>query len=233
MLHTKDFAFIHFQKTGGMSMTRYLINAVDDPVTVFLAEKGIASTRRMPISEDRAAKLTCLVGNRHDAPALAIQAMQKHDLVVPPWAFVMIRHPVDLMLSYYKHIRKPRVWKHRGMSQDKMSGHVRYAMEHPFDAFARKIRFYGKPDDQLVKFFKPSGFGRLDVVPLERISEFLDLRFGDQKNFAGVELEHHNKSDEPRKVSEIDPDTRAYIRSIYPQTEAIYEAAMTTTWDKA
>lgn len=228
MICSEKFAFIHCQKTGGMSMTRYLVNVTDEPVTVFSHEKSHVQTRNMAVTPDRAEKLTCLSGERHEPPAQAIETLKRCNLPVPPWAFVMIRHPADLMMSFYKNLQKPRVWQHRGMTRKTVTGHVKLALENPFAEFCEKVRFYGRDDDQLAAFFEPHGFGRLDVVPLERISEFLEIRFGRNRNFAGIDLGHQNKSKSGTKA--MDPQVRAMICDTYPRLLATYEQACAARW---
>ena len=231
MILTPDFAFIHCEKTGGMSMTRYLVNAIDAPVSVVASAKSRQKTQKLCTTPERAAKVTSIDGPRHGKPADALRLIEDHGLPRPDWAFVMIRHPVDLMLSYYKHIRKPHVWKRRGLDPDNLTGHVKMAVDSDFDTFVRKAKFYAHDDDRLMQFFEPAGFSRLDVVPLERVVEYIDLRFSGQTNAQDTELEHRNKSKDPRRANDIDPETRAFIRQTYPRTEATYEAALEARWD--
>ena len=109
MIHTDDFAFIHFMKTGGMSVTRYLVNVADTPVHAFSELKSHPHTQGMAITPESAAKLTCVAGPRHADVPTAVKLIQDNGLTMPPVAFAMIRHPVDLMLSLYKHLQKPHV----------------------------------------------------------------------------------------------------------------------------
>lgn len=230
MIHTDSFAFIHLQKTGGMSMARYLVNALDDPVTSFSAKKSHQSTYNMAITQDRLSKLNCIEGDRHASPLEAISMMRKYDLRIPPWAFVVIRHPADLMLSYYNHLQKPKVWKHRGMTKDTVRGHVKVALENSFEKFCDSIMFYGKNDDELSLFFDKGEFSEFFVVPLSRAGDFTTNKFGGNANFSGVTLEHHNKSDNCLTIDQVDPSVRLKICKKYPKTLRVYEEACLTNW---
>lgn len=225
MLHTDKFVFIHVEKTGGMSMTRFLINAVDDPVTVFVPERAHDHAREMATTPEAAAKLTVLTGARHEKPWKAIQTLKEHNLSRPPFAFSVIRHPVDMMLSYYKHVQKAPVLERRGLTPDTLRHAPKVAAENSFDDFCRKVLFYNMRDEQLLNFYRKAGFNRLDVVPLSRIGDYLTLRFSDHKNFDLAKLEHRNRSKDGRKSDDLDPATVQHIKDTYPQTVALYEAA--------
>jgi len=226
MLYTKDFVFIHVEKTGGMSMTRFLINAIDDPVTVFVPDRGRDHALKMPASPEAAAKLTCHTGTRHEKPPAALALLDKHGLTVPGFAFAVIRDPVDLMHSYYKHLQKPKVWKRRGMDANTLKRAPKLAMELPFAEFAREALFYNMDDDKLMTFYEPAGFDRLDVVPLKRINEYLTLRFGHHAAFDLAKMEHRNSSKYDKDKDRPDAETIAHIRATYPRVQTAYEAAM-------
>ncbi|MGB3314374.1 MAG: hypothetical protein WBB85_08170 [Albidovulum sp.] len=226
MLYTKEFVFIHVEKTGGMSLTRFLINALDDPVTVFVPDRGRDHALAMPTTPEAAAKLTCHAGTRHEKPPAALELLEKHGLPVPPFAFAVIRSPVDLMLSYYKHLQKDRVRTRRSANPGGLKPAALMATEVSFDTFARQARFYNMRDRKLMKFYQPDGFPRLDVVPLKRIGDYLTLRFSHHAAFDLAKLEHRNKSKEGQSVSDLDPDTVAHIKATYPKVQALYEEAM-------
>lgn len=230
MICTERFAFIHVPKTGGMSVTRYLINAVDEPVAVFALERGRQHALDMATTPDRAQKLRFVAGKRHETPAEAVAAIRGADLPVPPWAFAVIRHPVDLMLSYYKHMRKPWIWKQRGMDADSLTGDVKLAMEADFGAFCRETGFYALDDAGLARFYEPAGFDRLDIVPLNRLPDYLALKFSGQGNATGATLEHRNKSRGGMAPDTVPEETRALIATRYPTILRLYEEAAEATW---
>lgn len=230
MIHTDSIAFIHFMKTGGMSMTRHLINITDEPVTLFADPASFPSSFKMAQSPDRRDKLTCLSGRRHATLTEATELMRSAGLKVPPRAFVMIRHPVDLLLSFYKHLQKPKVWAHRGMTADTLKGYPKIATERPFREFVQRIRFYGLDDDGVMDYFDTSVFDQLDVVPLDRVESYLQHRFGRNRNFQGVALPHQNRSDGGQSADQVDPRLHDRICDTYPRLLAAYETALTTHW---
>jgi hypothetical protein len=231
MLCTESIAFIHVQKTGGMSVTRFLVNAIDDPVTVFVPEQALDHARRMAETPAAAAKLTCQIGTRHEDPEQAATLIERHALEKPRLAFSVIRSPVELMLSYYKHMRKPRVWRRRGMSEKSLTGAPKLAMEYDFDTFCRKVLFYNKTDAQLLRYFQPRGFEKLDVVPLSRLNEYLQLRFGHHANFDADKLEHRNKSQDTRQAEDVRPETISHIETTYPKVLHAYKTALEHPFD--
>ena len=40
MIYSKEATFVHVPKTGGMSVTQFLVNALDCPMTIFAQEKA-------------------------------------------------------------------------------------------------------------------------------------------------------------------------------------------------
>lgn len=226
MLCTENFAFIHVPKTGGMSVTRFLINAINDPITVFVPKSALEHTRQLADTDRAASKLTCRIGERHENPAQALRLIEKHGLTKPPLAFSVIRHPVDLMLSYYKHMRKPRVWRIRGMSRSDLWGAPKLAMENDFDSFCKKALFYQKTDEELLSYFEPSSFKTLDVVPIERLNEYFSLRLSNQLNFDRSNLEHRNKSDDARTHEDLSRDTIAHIERTYSSVLKAYQRSL-------
>lgn len=233
MIYTKSTAFIHFQKTGGMSMTRHLVNILDEPVTIIADTPSHATAlKNMPLTEDRRAKLTCVEGPRHAKPGEALEIFDQHGWTRPRQGFVVIRPPVDLMLSYYKHLRKPRIWEHRGMTADSLTGHVRIAMENNFAQFCLEVPFYGETDAELAGFFDPEGFEQFDVVPMHRVQEHLAARFGHNRNFAGVEMPHQNRSSNERSVDSIPANIQQRIIDAHPRLMQIYEEACAAQWQE-
>jgi len=226
MLCTESFVFIHVPKTGGMSVTRFLINATDEPVSVFGRERGRQHCFDMAITPDRAEKLNYVAGNRHATPAKGIKMIREMGLPVPSWGFCVIRHPIDLMISYYKHMRKPWVWKSRGLDRDSLTGDLKNAVEKDFSHFCSRSLFYGHDDHELSEFYDSNPIDRLDIVPLNRISSYLQVSFGDSRNFSEAELEHRNKSSEDWGRKDVDEKSQALICSRYPSILKLYQDAV-------
>ncbi|MFX0543655.1 hypothetical protein ACEWPM_018405 [Roseovarius sp. S4756] len=222
MIYTRDAVFIHVPKTGGMSVTRFLVNALDCPVTVVAPANAEAHSMGLAASPSAAAKLNHVRGDRHETCEQAVSLIRAHSWPMPPAAFAMIRHPADLMLSYYRHMRKPVVWKLRGMSAETLGGIPKLAMDLPFDAFCQATAFYGMQDDDLMAYYTSSGLAALDIVPLPEIRAYLYWRFGRNRNFGQSALEHKNRSIEPVPEDAVSAETDAYITSMYPRVSQLY-----------
>lgn len=231
MLYTEEAVFIHVPKTGGMSVTRFLVNALDLPVTVFAAAKAERHTReKMPADEAAAAKLHFVAGRRHGTCATAVQEIRDAGLPVPPVAFSIVREPGSLMVSYFKHMQKPAVWRLRGQSPDKLTGAPKLAVEGDFDTFVRQAEFYNMSDDDIDDYYQPHGFPRLDVVALEHLNEYLQMRFGHHRAFSLDKMEHRNTSKAVKTRVEVTPDIRTFLEGKYPKLHQTYQRALSRPW---
>ena len=103
MLVSKDFAFIHFPKTAGKSLTKYMISAWDGPIYGRVSRgqiKEVADVMRTDVTLD--------VARGHEnmrRTSLILQSMGRdiHDLRA---IFVCIRNPYDLAVSTYFFLRR-------------------------------------------------------------------------------------------------------------------------------
>lgn len=229
MLYTREIAFIHVPKTAGMSITHFLVNALDDPVTVFAPEGAREHTFRMAENEEARRKLSFRVGRRHETCLEAIAAFRRHNLPRPPQGFAVIRDPVDLMLSYYRHMRKPEVWRLRGMTPTTLRGAPRAAISSTFDEFCRAWEFYGLNDREMLAYFDAVSFQNFDIVPVEALSKYLQYRFNEHGRFDISKLGHRNRSgDDVARLSAIhvSQKTASFIRHRYACLTEIYEEAL-------
>lgn len=223
MIYNPEVAFIHVPKTGGMSMTRFLVNALDGPVTVVAPANAYEHSLALAETPQAAAKVMHVNGRRHETCPQAIELMEAQKWRKPPCAFAMIRHPVDLMLSYYKHMRKPHIWKLRGLSRETLRGPPKTAMEETFDDFCRQELFYCMSDETLLDYYRSSMFDRFDIVPLNDIIEYVELRFSHHAAYAAGKLGHYNRSREKLFVDDISDATVRYIIATYPGLTTLYE----------
>jgi hypothetical protein len=230
MIHTDEAVFIHVPKTGGMSVTSFLINALDIPVTVFAFARAEAHTRKQTETPFAAGKLRFVAGRRHAPCDVAARDVAAAGLAMPPLAFSVVREPVSLMVSYYKYMRTPKVWKQRGMEPDSLTGAPKLAMEEDFEGFLRKVDFYGMTDDQIADYYRPHGFARLDIVALEHLGPYLEHRFGHHRAFDIAELKQRNTSRGAGIEVEVTPEARAVIAAKYPRMAETHARALERPW---
>ena len=234
MLYTPEAVFIHVPKTGGMSVTRFLVNALDTPVWVFAAERaGRNHTPKLPETPGAAAKLHAVTGRRHASCPTAAEEIRAAGLDLPPVAFSIVREPVALMVSYYKYMHMPKVWKQRGMEPGNLTGAPRLAVEGTFDDFVRRADFYGMDDARLARYYRPAAFERLDIVALEHLDDYLRHRFGHHRAFDGARMDRRNSSGQVEVEVEFGPGTEAAIAAKYPRLAETYRTALKRDWARS
>lgn len=230
MLHTPEAAFIHVPKTGGMSVTRFLINSLDDPVTVFAPRDAEKHTLAMAEGRYAAEKLTTLVGSRHETCDAAVRAIKAAGLSLPSRAFSVVRDPARLLWSYYRHLRKPWRLERLKMKPETLTGATKLAMELPFAEFVEKIGSSRMSDEKLADYYRPHGFDHLDVVALEDLSDYLVYAFGHHRSFDISRLPHNNASSMIEVNESLSAKMIGELRDRYPLTYDTYLAARGRVW---
>ncbi|WP_238368361.1 sulfotransferase family 2 domain-containing protein [Mesobacterium pallidum] len=232
MLYHEDALFIHVPKTAGMSVVRFLVNALDGPVTVFAPARAKEHTFSLPATDEARTKMRFVAGRRHGTCDAAMKEIEAAGLAPPACAFAIARDPVSLMVSYYKHMQKPAVWKWRGQSESKLSGAPRLAVEGTFDEFVRGADFYNMTDDEIADYYRPHGFARLDIVALDHLNNYLQHRFGHHAAFDLSKMEHRNTSRHIKEKVIVSDETRAFLAEKYPRLTATYAEALERGWQK-
>lgn len=230
MICTDEAAFIHVPKTGGMSVTRFLINALDGPVVLFAAGKVDGHIKQLAATPEAAAKMRLVKGRRHARCHTAAEEIRGAGLKLPPLAFSIVREPVSLMVSYYKYMQSPKVWRQRGMEPDKLIGAPKLAMELPFAEFVAKADFYGLTDIQIDEYYQPAEFARLDVVALDHLGEYLTARFAHHAAFDIGKLERRNTSKGVKSEVEVTDAARILIDEKYPLLTQTHRKAQARGW---
>jgi hypothetical protein len=103
MVFNRDVLFLHVPKTGGVSVTNYLLQVL--PVPVYYVTKG-------PVKQaaDREG-VSFIAGEAHQTLATARKFLPGHgfELEQFPRILATLRNPYDLTVSYYTYKRTPQV----------------------------------------------------------------------------------------------------------------------------
>lgn len=176
MLFNDRILFIHVPKTGGMSVTRFLIENIPGPFTISLP-KGHKSP-----SPD----IDPIEGKRHERLADAARLLAKHGRTLDEFETILavIRNPYDLEVSYY-HYKRLGYKYDAGKAQN-------LALAGDFSAFARKAPYYGRLPARIHEWYEIDGAcpPNLRILRFESLrSELLELvsRFGPLKHDLGRE----------------------------------------------
>ena len=222
MLLTSKFIFIHAPKTGGMSITKYLLNSLTIPSIVYAPENARQSTLlNIDISNRELVQFE--VGKRHENANEAIKLVKKYNKTVPPLCISIIRNPVDLMISYYYHLRKPATWKVRSLDPEKLTGPCQRAMNSSLNDFCRSELFYGMNDKDLLKYYQSSYFHHI-VLPIDYISRIIPSML---RTYVGSDLlPHVNQSKKDSAGLDINPSIKAMIELKYPSIKRLFEESL-------
>ena len=223
MIIGENFIFNHTPKCGGMSVTRWILNNVDGPLTMIVPENAFEHTRKMVRFDDVLSRLTLINGKRHETLPETKQTLEALGRKEPEFVISIIRDPYALLRSYFYYLQQPHIVKRHAGKFPRQ----RAAIESGFEGFCRACKFFGYDEDGMVDFFHaPSAFETVDLVPLQHISDYLKSRFSSHQNFGRAPLETRNRSAKP----EIDPSEAAKVRDVvynrFHRVSELYQEAM-------
>lgn len=190
-----------------MSVTRWILNNVDGPITVVVPEGAFEHTRQMALFDDVLPRLKLIAGKRHETLPETRKTLDSLALPKPDFVMSIIRDPYDLMRSYFYYLQQPHIVKrHAGKFPSQ-----RKAIESGFEGFCRTCRFFGYDETEIIDFFHhPDSFESVDLIPLNMISDYLTRRFSSHSNFGRASIETRNKT----RKDPIDPQDEMRIRNI-------------------
>ncbi len=170
MLISDHVLFLHVPKTGGLSVTRYLIENLKGPIAL---SRGLKAKPRRNADwpyDDIAPRLSEFRGGRHEplrraAKVLAGQGRQLSDFKL---ILAVIRNPYDLEVSHYEHQRKPKIVKRRGESDAAVAA----AATGDFAHFARVAPYYGNLPARIERYYTIKGEtpANMQLVRFEALS---------------------------------------------------------------
>ena len=214
MVFNHEVLFLHLGKTGGTSVSWFLCNTLQPPVFI-VAQKGILEKTKPQGYE------FLIGGKRHANLPEAQGIVGKYGMKLTDFKLilVMVRNPVDIEFSHYRHLGKQKVMQRAG----KLAGNTRLnsrikAAQGSFQDFAlTKFTHY---EGQLKDFFviKNKMPQNLKIIRTEEMNEVIpDLLRPFQKHYKP--LPHRNKSDEAARKDL----SRKALRNIYTKYRWIYD----------
>src|SRR5829696_2234036 len=142
MLFNRDVLFIHVPKTGGMSLTQYLLEALPPPIYYF----------HPGVDGDKSGNgIVHVDGLRHETLAEAESIVREYgyDLYKFPLVLAVLRNPYALEVSRYAYLRKGNLWD-RGSNQQ-------LAMNEDFETFTIESHDHGGASRPLERYFLRDG----------------------------------------------------------------------------
>ncbi|WP_186544816.1 hypothetical protein [Synechococcus sp. ROS8604] len=174
------------------------------------------------LSESLSCQKTMILkeGLRHENPTQAVERIKQEGLKVPNVAFVVSRHPYDLMKSYYHHLRKRKTIKLRGQDLDNLSGILKVANQSSETEFVCNQLFYGMRDDDLIKYYESSMFSKMITIPIERSGELIPVLLS--RYFDTIKASNETKENISIENINDDLEVRKILENKYPKMSAIY-----------
>ena len=215
MLISDDVLFLHVPKTGGLSVTSYLIENLKGPISL---SRGLKARPRKTADwpyADIAARLSEFRGGRHEslrraAKVLAGQGRQLSDFKL---ILAVIRNPYDLEVSHYEHQRKPKVVKRRGDRTEAVAA----AATGDFTHFAKVAPYYGKLPARIERYYTLKGEtpANMQLVRFEALSDSVPGLVAPFSFNRGA-FPHHNVSSGRRPYRDyLTPEAEAAIYEKY------------------
>lgn len=121
LLFSEKLLFLHVQKTGGLSVTEFLVDVLPKPVWYQSRHP------QAPLTRDGVHHIT---GNPHAGLAEAARLVQRHGFALErfPRILAVLRNPYEIEVSNYEHVRQPN---ERGITHNRQG----IAVALPFDEY--------------------------------------------------------------------------------------------------
>jgi hypothetical protein len=165
MIFSKDVLFMHIPKTGGMSVTRYLLDVLPGPVY-------FSEPRAFPdVDPERYIRTQ---SDRHETLDAAAEIVRRHGLDVRelPLILAVLRNPYEIVISAYAYVRKQKPGT-GGYNQD-------LALRGDFESFAVHAQYHRGEEHSLDRYVTLGGEipANLRIVRFEELAEGVKRELG-------------------------------------------------------
>jgi len=208
MVYNHEVLFIHLGKTGGLSIGDFMIDSLKPPVVMAINESGYPKSK---IGKKR----ILIPGKRHENLIQATDILAHYRIKLSDFKliFAVIRDPVDMELSHYKHLRKERVILKLNEKPELDRGRLAMARR-DFDTFARSdVTHFTEPLDS---YFTINGKvpGNMSIVRFESLDDEVPKLL---KPFQrqSIPFPHRNKSEEVVDITSLSMEAILNIREKY------------------
>lgn len=155
MLFNDEVMFLHVPKTGGMSITTYLLNNLPGTIYLSLPPAAFDHARRSAVFPDVHDRLQLVGGTRHEDLLQAERIASEFGRRLQDFKLIMaaMRNPYDLEVSYYCHLRKESVRQRSGKGRRAAT-----LAAGDFETFAQKAPYYGHLPSRIERYYSlPAG----------------------------------------------------------------------------
>jgi hypothetical protein len=203
MLFTDNLLFIHPPKTGGMSVTKFLIDNAPGEITL-----AVPPGHAPIVSRD----LTIIDGMRHETLPEAPAALAASGRTLDRFKVIIstVRNPYDLEVSYFHHLKKAKAisWM-TGLATDlALAGDfLEFARRAPYrDPLPREVEDWYQVDGKMPENMRIVRFENLEVELLDIVTPLFPIVH---------KLERRNVTLHPPYSEYLSPDTEAAIYRKY------------------
>lgn len=226
MLISDHVLFLHVPKTGGRSVSDYLVNNLMGPIEESLGYKAALDGRRFAF-DDVAARATVFRGRRHEDVQQAIEVLAARGRRLSDFDLILavVRNPYDLEVSHYEHLRKPSVIERRGAQAPP----VQAAATGDFGHFVTHAPFFGCLPAQMERFYTYEGAvpDNMRLVRFESFAEEIRSLVGPY-SYDRSPFPHINASEGRRpyadyltpEIEEAIYEKYRYLFELYPRERA-------------
>ena len=201
MLINKDFAFLHFPKTAGKSLTKYMVDAWEVPIHGRVSKGQVTE-----LADVMRPGVTLEVTRGHEGMRQAAKVMRERGCRIQDLkaVFVCIRNPYDVAVSTYFYLRET-------FRLNRENPRFRRAAEMTFEDF-----WCSDPNNAPERWLALNG----RVLPNRRLIRFECLRedldeLSKEFGFRPAELPHLNASDRQHYSAYMTPRAEDAIFSKY------------------